>query len=111
MKYLFVLLFILPVFGQDFDMMQKHLDKQKMPQEITINGWTFSFYVATGEDTSGWECKQRYELMKEFYKIYREEYLRYVAKEMLDKEFATKIDTLFRPAIWYVPDSLSVKMW
>ncbi len=83
--------------AQDFEMMQKEIDKIDLQVEaelhfIVIGGDTFGlYYFRTTDSDSTWKhdlAIQRANLIKEYYRIYREEYLRMIARKFLDTEFS-----------------------
>ena len=81
---LFALSFTL--MAQDWGMIQKHLEKQDeiLYPKLTVssNGDTTYYWYVYTELTDNLK-----ELKKEYLKIYREEYLRMIAKKFLEKQF------------------------
>lgn len=87
MKYLIFLFFALPLMAQDFESMYQHIDKYANPKcancdTAYANGATHEQYVERKKEA----------LQLEFYRIYREEYLRFVARELLDKRFSKTVE-------------------
>lgn len=108
MKYLFILLlFSVSLMGQDFNMMKKHLNKMEdkvyAPKEwVNSDGDSvITYYVRASDDIdSNYSDEYRLDLRNQFWKIYKEEYLRYVAREMLKVQFERKWTTVKYDTVW-----------
>lgn len=118
-------------YAQDFDMIQEHLDKMEdkifgyglVSFSVDENGDTTFVYkakivVCPTDTTQTYEDWLLSKLKSEFWGIYKEEYLRYVAKEMLEVQFEPKwisleeLDAQFADSmeVWFAPvDTLGEK--
>ena len=101
MKILIIILIAASAFCQDFGMMLNHLDGVENPKTQytgfteAVDTTTYS-WVSSGE---GWikystDPIDLWALKKQYKEIYREEYLRMIAKKFLAKEFPKLIDSL-----------------
>ena len=100
MKKMIVLLIALMLllnfaYGQDFNAMYKHLEKSeqisfdKMNKILSTDSSTFYIFktVEVPDSTYDIEAHDKIELMHKFIEIYKEEYLRFIARKMLEEQF------------------------
>ena len=108
MKYLIlILLFPLLAITQDFDLMRNHLDNEDCLKPIE----GLAFLRLDSTVTEGYYQKvlkeDQLEAIEQEYKaIYREEYLRLIAKKFLEQEFS-KPKQFHVPLDWWDRDSLA----
>ena len=113
MRIFVVLLFIISFgFSQDFDMMEKHLDKVKSRINFTTFYEDDSSFTVRYYEEENYDCRpnQRFKLIDDFWLIYYEEYLRYVAREMLKEQFEENILIPYKDLFFFNNDSLGIDL-